>query len=243
MGKNICPYCGANNSEQARFCNNCGESLGGIHTIGEGKEKGSESEKSYGILTGILLVLICGAIGFGGTMLYKTHMANKDQEGSGIVKDLQDEVKKTESESDQKAKEKAEKRKRKREERKIARRKKEKKEEAQMEKDNDNEDHTFRKKSLENEAYVIPDSDTRRLSRQDLTGLSKYELLYARNEIYARHGRRFDMKLLQDYFDEKPWYHGTVAAANFSSNVLSETEKANAAFIREYEKEKGYNSW
>ena len=37
--------------------------------------------------------------------------------------------------------------------------------------------------------YIIPDSDTKLLTDSDIEGLSARELNYAKNEIYARHGR------------------------------------------------------
>lgn len=37
----------------------------------------------------------------------------------------------------------------------------------------------------------------------DLSGLSKSKLRIARNEIYARHHRKFDSADLQIYFDKK----------------------------------------
>lgn len=55
--------------------------------------------------------------------------------------------------------------------------------------------------SSEESEYVLPDSAKRKLKKSDLKGLSKEELRIARNEIYARHGRMFDDKKLQKYFD------------------------------------------
>ena len=82
---------------------------------------------------------------------------------------------------------------------------------------------------------MLPDSDKRKLKKSDLKGLSKEELRIARNEIYARHGRMFDDKKLQKYFDSQSWYEGTVPASEFSEDVLSSVEKKNVAFIRQFE--------
>lgn len=89
--------------------------------------------------------------------------------------------------------------------------------------------------SSEENEYVLPDSDKRKLKKSDLKGLSKEELRIARNEIYARHGRMFDDKKLQKYFDSQSWYEGTVPASEFSEDVLSSVEKKNVAFIRQFE--------
>lgn len=83
--------------------------------------------------------------------------------------------------------------------------------------------------------YLLPESSTRTYSRSELSGLSDYELFIARNEIYARHGRKFQSEDLQKYFNGKSWYKGTIEASAFDESVLSDTEQANAALIREIE--------
>ena len=84
--------------------------------------------------------------------------------------------------------------------------------------------------------YIIPDSDTRRITNKDLKGLSKEECRLARNEIYARHGRMFNDSQLQDYFDSQPWYEGTTAPDYFNESELSKIEKDNVKKISKYEK-------
>ena len=84
-------------------------------------------------------------------------------------------------------------------------------------------------------SYVLPESSTRTYSRSELSGLSDYELFIARNEIYARHGRKFQSEDLQNYFNSKSWYKGTIEAGAFDEGVLSDTEVANTTLIREIE--------
>lgn len=100
--------------------------------------------------------------------------------------------------------------------------------------DLDEDSDNYSDSSEENE-YVLPDSAKRKLKKSDLKGLSIEELRIARNEIYARHGRMFDDKKLQKYFDSQSWYEGTVPASEFSEDVLSSVEKKNVAFIRQFE--------
>lgn len=100
--------------------------------------------------------------------------------------------------------------------------------------DLDEDSDNYSDSSEENE-YVLPDSAKRKLKKSDLRGLSIEELRIARNEIYARHGRMFDDKKLQKYFDSQSWYDGTVHASEFSEDVLSSIEKKNVAFIRQFE--------
>ncbi len=87
--------------------------------------------------------------------------------------------------------------------------------------------------------YVIPDSNSRYLTESDLAGMSKSELQLARNEIFARHGRRFESASLQEYFDSCTWYNGTIDPANFDGSVLNDYEDKNAQLLREYENSLG----
>lgn len=92
----------------------------------------------------------------------------------------------------------------------------------------------------EESSYILPDSDSVYLSRSDLEGLTKEECRLARNELYARHGRRFDDEGLQDYFNAKDWYTGTIAPTDFSDSVLNDFEMANRDLLVLYEEEMGY---
>lgn len=83
--------------------------------------------------------------------------------------------------------------------------------------------------------YVLPDSSIRLLTSADLAGLTKDQLRIARNEIYARHGRKFDSEDLANYFNSKSWYRGTVAPADFRDSMLSQVEKDNLQIIKRAE--------
>ena len=80
--------------------------------------------------------------------------------------------------------------------------------------------------------YILPGSSSKYLTDSDLEGLSSSQLRLARNEIYARHGRTFNDSQLQAYFESKSWYK---ADPGFSESSLSECERANVTFIKEYE--------
>ena len=90
------------------------------------------------------------------------------------------------------------------------------------------------------EEYIIADSDTRTLTEKDLKGLSADELFKARNEIYARHGRKFVDQELQEYFNEQSWYKGIYEPDAFPESALNTIEKNNAKLILDYEKKQGY---
>ncbi len=83
--------------------------------------------------------------------------------------------------------------------------------------------------------YIIPESSTRPLTEADVAGLSAADLRIARNEIYARHGRKFKSQDLQDYFNSKGWYFGTIEADDFKEEYLSALEKENIKFIEKHE--------
>ncbi len=93
--------------------------------------------------------------------------------------------------------------------------------------------------SLETD-YVFHDSNVKLLTEEDLEGLSAEECKIARNEIYARHGRKFNDQNLQAYFNARAWYEGTVEPDDFKESVLSDIENANKDLIDAYEVKKGY---
>jgi ribosomal protein L32 len=77
--------------------------------------------------------------------------------------------------------------------------------------------------------YILPESDTRLYSADELAGLTADELFKARNEIYARHGRIFSNTYLQTYFESKSWYTPVYSPSQFSvvEGLLNEYEVAN----------------
>ncbi len=83
--------------------------------------------------------------------------------------------------------------------------------------------------------YVLPQSSSRLLTDADVAGLSLQQINYAKNEICARHGRLFDSRELQNYFNSQSWYSGTIAPANFSESMLSDVEKKNVTFLKDLE--------
>ncbi len=82
--------------------------------------------------------------------------------------------------------------------------------------------------------YILPDSASRKLKKSDLAGMTAQQLSYAKNEIYARHGRVFKSSELQDYFNEKDWYEEN---DDFKDEDLSKKEAENTKFIAAYQKD------
>ena len=88
--------------------------------------------------------------------------------------------------------------------------------------------------------YLLDGSDKRYVERSELAGFTKQECSLARNEIYARHGRKFQDKTIQAYFDACDWYRPTIEPEDFSESLLNAYETANRNLIVKYEKEMGY---
>lgn len=88
------------------------------------------------------------------------------------------------------------------------------------------------------EDYIFPNSSSVLLTDAEVSGISKDQLRIGRNEILARHGRRFNDQALQQYFDSKSWYNGTISLDEFDANLdsrLNDVERANIEIIKKYE--------
>lgn len=59
----------------------------------------------------------------------------------------------------------------------------------------------------------------------------------ALNEIYAKHGKKFEDKEVMEYFESKTWYEGTIEDDAFDESVLNPYEKT----ISNYSKRKKIN--
>ena len=90
------------------------------------------------------------------------------------------------------------------------------------------------------EEYILPGSDRRIITESELDGLTKEEVKLARNEIYARHGRKFDDEALTAYFSQFDWYYPSIEPEDFQESMLNSYEVTNRDIIVQYEEEKGY---
>lgn len=87
-------------------------------------------------------------------------------------------------------------------------------------------------KTREQNQGMIPESSSRLLTDADVAEMTDGDLRIAINEIYARHGRRFNDMALQDWFDSQTWYQGTIEPDDFKESVLSQIEKDNIVFLQ-----------
>lgn len=81
--------------------------------------------------------------------------------------------------------------------------------------------------------FLFADSDRRLLTAQELKGLDKAQLRNARNEIYARRGRKFVRKEVSSYFKQFDWYR-----PQFGEVELTFVETKNVELIQKFEKAK-----
>lgn len=92
---------------------------------------------------------------------------------------------------------------------------------------------------IQNNDYILPESASKYLTKKDIKGMTLQEINYAKNEIYARRGRRFKSTELQEYFDSKEWYNGTIDPDDFDKNYVDKLfnayEKENAEFLLQVE--------
>lgn len=89
--------------------------------------------------------------------------------------------------------------------------------------------------------YFFPESNSRLLTDEELSAYSSADLELAKNEIYARHGRKFVTQRIADYFNSKSWYQGTIEPEAFDAaqdSVFNEYELANISKIVQWEEKK-----
>jgi hypothetical protein len=79
---------------------------------------------------------------------------------------------------------------------------------------------------------LYPQTSMRYLTYSDISHLNSYELKIMRNEIFARHGYIFQTRDMSDYFNAQNWYRPLF---NDVSSKLSEIERTNVKFIKQYE--------
>lgn len=88
--------------------------------------------------------------------------------------------------------------------------------------------------SVKSSTYILQDSDKYKLTDNQLEKLTGYELMMARNEIFARHGYVFKKEPFKSYFEGKSWYAPNVNFKGYDSQ-LSSVERYNVKEILKYE--------
>lgn len=80
-----------------------------------------------------------------------------------------------------------------------------------------------------------PFTSQRRVTEQELSTYSKAELKIMRNEIFARHGYRFQTQEMKTYFGKQSWHKPKYDNVN---HLMSDIEKKNVETIKKVENKK-----
>lgn len=233
----FCTKCGTQINEGAKFCPKCGAPRKGKTTENREPEK-QVQKKAVGSTAVIaflaaLIVLLLVGIG-GGVYYFLTH--NDEQDIRVEVDEEEDEKSKDGTENEPKNQtidginDEAE---------GVA---KESDGDEMNPKDAAAVEESAEEYDWRNEQYILSGSAEYEITESDLQGLTPEQLRIARNEIYARHGRRFLDEELNEWFYSKEWYqelpekYSPEEFDSLSPNPLSKLERKNAAFISEYEK-------
>ena len=209
----VCWSCGAVVPAENRFCTACGADMDDMPVTGKAVRAAKPKKSRTGLIVAIICILIAAigafaALFFTGTLDDLLGIDREDTEES----DRRDEDDEDDRESSSKNEATAT---------------------AAPEESEEPEESPEPSESPEPEEepdYLLPDSATRALTDADLENLSWRELCLARNEIFARHGRRFQTPEIAAYFESKDWYDG-----RYTEVTLSALETNNVNFIIAYE--------
>ena len=89
--------------------------------------------------------------------------------------------------------------------------------------------------------YILPDSDKRYYTYDELNVLTDEQLNFAHNEIYARHGRMFNDERYADHFAKCSWYKPRFTPEEFEAmpSQLNEFEISNSDIMSQIRTERG----
>lgn len=97
-----------------------------------------------------------------------------------------------------------------------------------MERDGTTGSNPYTKFNSNTEGFILPYSDSRRITKNDVKDLNEKQLIVAYSEIYARKGYIFDDNDLQLYFSGKNWYTPSIVSTDFdATTMLNEVEQDN----------------
>lgn len=85
---------------------------------------------------------------------------------------------------------------------------------------------------------VAVDLMREQLKEEDLLDKSCEELRIMRNEIYARHGRKFGNPKLRQHFLEQNWYDPKIEPNDFRERLITNVQNKNIEYIKHFEAEK-----
>lgn len=77
--------------------------------------------------------------------------------------------------------------------------------------------------------------DDKKIKLKYLYLLESHRIKYIKNTIFAKHGREFNDKKIQDFFNKKDWYR---VNRIYSDSLLSSVDRENLAIVLEYQSKK-----
>ena len=86
--------------------------------------------------------------------------------------------------------------------------------------------------------YILPEAQYRYLEDNDLNALTLKGISYAKNELYAKYGRKFESQELSDYMATKSWYTPKYEPRTYDSEIvnrMNEYERKNIAILNAQE--------
>ncbi|GAA4111441.1 hypothetical protein GCM10022393_09140 [Aquimarina addita] len=98
----------------------------------------------------------------------------------------------------------------------------------------------YKKTEQGNEGYYYPEASFIKFNEDDISNLTFSELKIVRNELYAKHGYKFNNENIATIFYKKEWYKKFESkGGELTKNViLSDIEKHNVEIIRKVETNK-----
>ena len=100
-----------------------------------------------------------------------------------------------------------------------------------VENDMENDTGSAEASSSDGDSFIIPESDTRYIGREDMVPLGEKGWKMALYEIYARHGVIFSDPEVQKYFEGKGWYEGEIEEEDFPDELLNMYELKNVEVL------------
>ena len=82
--------------------------------------------------------------------------------------------------------------------------------------------------------YILPEAQYRYLEDDDLKALTLKGISYAKNELYAKYGRKFESQELSDYMATKSWYSPKYEPRTYDGEIvnrMNEYERKNIAIL------------
>lgn len=82
------------------------------------------------------------------------------------------------------------------------------------------------------DGFVIKDSETRKITEEEVKKLKDWEIIIARNEIFARHNMKFGVPQIMDHFKKQSWYK---SEEKFDESTITKLEYDNIEVLKKEE--------